>query len=537
MSSHGNRIDERAEHDLAVLERVTGHDLHKIAEPDADGAHDPCTHLANAHRIVAHCGDKLLYVEGIGWHVWGPPWRFDELAARRTVQGLGKIIAKEAAALAEWVAQAADSDERKKREKAMERRFKWATESESAGCVESSLKMAAPSLACHAKDLDTNPLLLGLPAGVLELGTGKHRGHRQEDRITKVAGCDFDPNATAPTWARFIAEIMGDDTALVEYVQTLAGYALSGQRGQHLLPILWGAGANGKSTFLGALQASLGEYAGSGAPGLLIQRGGEQHPTELADLQGKRLVICSETSETGRLNEERAKLLTGGDAITARRMRQDFYTFQPSHLLVMQTNHRPRVTGTDEGVWRRLRLIPFAVTVPPERRDPDLPEKLRAELPGILIWCWHGWQRYRREGFKEPEAVRAATGEYREASDVVGSFIAECCDTGPGLTVAAGDLYHAYSLWCEQSGERARSKKEFGTRLAERGYEQARGGGGMRRWRGIGIADSDASDVSDADSRLNALRDGSSIGYTGKRVLASLTSPASEAYRRRKWGE
>src|SRR5690606_30840565 len=165
-------------------------------------------------------------------------------------------------------------------------------------------------------------------------------------------------------------------------------YMLSGRRGEHLLPILWGSGANGKSTFLGALQAVLGDYASSAAPGLLIQKHGNEHPTALADLQGKRLVIVSETGESGRLNEEQVKALTGGDRITARRMRMDFYTFAPSHLLALQTNHRPRVAGTDEGIWRRLRLIPFAVTVPPERRDPRLPEKLRAELRSEERGVW-----------------------------------------------------------------------------------------------------------------------------------------------------
>lgn len=478
-------IEQRAMDELGRAES-------RADDEQSQGAHDPCSHLANAHRIVEHFGDQLLYVEGIGWHVWGPPWRYDELAARRMIQGLGRVIASEAAAMAPWVAAAAERTERDEREAAMARRFKWAGQSESAPVIEHSLRMAAALLSCRATELDAHPMLLGLPSGVLELETGAHRAHRQADRLTKVTGCDFDRDAKAPTFERFVAQAMGDDPELVAYLQMLIGYVLSGARGEHLLPIFWGSGANGKSTLLGAIQRVLGDYATSAAPGLLIQRGGTEHPTGLADLQGRRLVVVSETGEVGRLNEEQAKLLTGGDTITARRMRENFYTFEPSHQLLLQTNHRPRVTGTDEGVWRRLRLIPFSVTVPAHKRDPRLPDKLRAELPGILAWAWQGWLRYQRDGFNDPKAVRVATSDYREASDAVGAFLSECCVIHDHLTAPAGDLYRAYTQWCEDGGERPRPQREFGLRLSERGFERARANG-THRWRGVGLADSESS--------------------------------------------
>lgn len=453
------------------------------------GAHDPCSHLANAYRISKKFGDRLLYVENVGWHTFQPPWRLDELGARKLVHGLGKIIAQEAAGMAGWVADTDDKREREEREAAMNRRFKWAGHSEAAPNIESSLRLSQSLLSCRADVLDANPMLLGLPNGVLELDTGTHRAHRQTDRLTKTTGCDFDPQAAAPQWARFIGEIMGNDAELIDYLQRLAGYMLLGARGEHLLPIFWGVGANGKTTFLGALQAVWRDYASGAAHGLLIQRGGNEHPTGLADLQGKRLVVVSETGEAGRLNEEQAKVLTGGDAVTARRMRMDFYTFQPTHQLLLQTNHRPRVTGTDEGVWRRLRLIPFAITVPKDRRDPRLPEKLRTELLGILAWAFIGWQRYQVEGFNDPAAVRAATSEYREASDAVGAYLDESCEIGAYLTAGAGDLYKDYSQWCEAAGEHARPQREFGMRLTERGFAQTRGAGGIRLWRGLGLAE------------------------------------------------
>lgn len=496
-----------------------------LANTDAtDGAHDPCTHLANAYRVVEHFGEQLLYVQGIGWHVWGPPWRLDELEARRIVSGLGRIIADEAAAMAPWVASAPDKAERDMREQAMAKRFRWASASESAPTIEYSLRMAQPMLAERAEKLDADPYLLGLPDGVLDLRAGRHRPHRQDDRITKTAGCGFDEQATAPTWERFIAEIMGGDAELVEYLHRLAGYALSGQRGDHILPIFWGSGANGKSTFLGALQSTFGEYAGVAAPGLLIQRHGSEHPTGLADLQGRRLVVVSETGEAGKLNEEMVKALTGGDRITARRMRQDFYAFDPTHLLLLQTNHRPRVSGTDEGIWRRLRLVPFAVTIPADKRDPALPEKLRAELPGILAWCWRGWLRYREHGFTEPAAVRAATAEYRDSSDLVGAFLADCCITDPLVTTPAATLYRTYVQWAQENGERPRSQKDFGMRLSERGYERVRTGAG-HRWRGLKV--SGPCDPCDPTFGLSATREPSYSAHAEKWVtsVTSVTCP------------
>lgn len=506
---------------------------------EGEGAHDPCTHLANAHRLVRHFGNRLLFVEGIGWHTWSPPWKADDLGARRITQGLGKIIAAEAAKLAPWVAAAADVRQREERESVMKHRFKWASQSENAINVELSLKMAQPLLSCKAEEMDAAPMLLGLASSVLDLQTCEHREHRQADRLTRTAGCDYDPGATCPTWLRFLGEIMGGDAELLDYLQRLWGYALSGMRGEHLLPIFYGSGANGKSTLLKAMQNVLGDYAGTAAPGLLIARGGNEHPTGLADLQGRRLVVVSETGETGRLDDEQVKALTGGDRITARRMRMDFYQFDPTHLLVMQTNHKPRVTGTDEGIWRRLRLIPFVVTIPPEKRDARLPEKLQAELPGILTWALDGWRKYQSEGFITPAAVTAATSEYRDASDQIGAFVMESCEVGDCFTATAAELYRTYSTWCDEAGERPRTQREFGMRLSERGFEQVRTGS-SRRWRGLSVSSpsgfGDGSDGSDGGFGLIAKKSSSHKGYSQSSVTSVTSVTNADDYRATKDG-
>lgn len=497
-------------------------------------AHNACSHVANGYRIATHFHDRALYVEGIGWHHRATGrWQHDELGVRALAQGLGKIIAAEAAGLAQWVADAKDKAEREQREAAMNARFKWAGQSEQSSVIDASLRQAEPLLRAKASDMDANPDLLGMPSGVLDLRTVNWRPYRAEDRITKATACDYDPNASAPRWCRFITETF-PDPELAEFVQRLAGYCLSGHRSEHLLPILHGSGANGKSVFLGTLQHVLGEYASSAAPGLLIRQPGNDHPTGLADLQGRRLVIVSETGEAGRLNEEQAKALSGGDMITARRMHRDFYGFKPTHQLVMQTNHKPKVAGTDEGIWRRLRLIPFDRIVPAEQRDPKLADTLKGEATGILTWCVEGWQRYQRDGLTTPRAVIAASQEYRDASDVVGAFIAEECELGMHFTTPSSDLYRSYVAWCEEAGERPRSQRELGMRLTERGLERS-STGTVRRWRGIRVR-TDTTDTSDTDSGFFPTREKLQGRNTEIARLVSVASGADD-YRRAKDGE
>lgn len=454
-----------------------------------ESAFDPCSHVSNGQRIVQHFGDQLLWVTGIGWHVWKERWTPDDLAAKRIAQRLGKVIANEAAALGPWVADAPDYVSRDDREAIQKKRWKWAGQSEQEGHLESSLRLASTMLSCAAGDMDADADLLGLPGGVLDLRTCTMRPYERADRISKAAGCNFDPDATASTWERFIAEVTGGDVELAAYLQRLAGYMLSGHRREHVLPVAYGSGANGKSTFVSTLMALLGDYARMAPEGLLVQPTAQQQSSATAALAGRRLVVVAETGENGRLNEQQAKALSGGDKITACLKYKEPFDFTPTHLLLVMTNHRPRVTGQDEGLWRRLRLIPFTVTVPPERRDQTLPDKLLAELPGVMAWAVRGWQAYQRDGLGLPAAVKAATSEYRSASDEIGAWVEECCHIDPRATTTADDLYASYVSWFLKEGGqgRARSKRDLGLRLAERGFDSERGTGGVRRWRGIKV--------------------------------------------------
>lgn len=459
--------------------------------PDSgyDVATHPCTDQANADRLRRERGARMLYAVGIGWHVWGADgWSHDELAARGIAGGLGRIITREASALSNLASCSRDGAEREALQRRAIELMKHARASEMQRSVRAALSAAEPGLAIRAGQLDADPWLLGCANGVVDLRTGALRAHRRGDFISRSTGVTFDATATAPTWNAFLARIFRGHADLLPFLQRVAGWWCTGLTEPAHLVVLYGGGANGKSTFTNAISAALGAYACGAPPGLLMARHGEQHPTELALLHSKRLVLAAESGEGGRLDEERVKAITGGDPITARRMREDFFTFMPTHKTALATNHKPVVRGGDEGIWRRLLLVPFTETIPAEERDPHLGAKLRAELPGILAWAVAGCIAWQRGGLDAPAMVRAATNEYRSEQDVIGLFLEERCVLTGNATVASAELFADYRDWCDEQGERPMTAKALGLRLQERGTRPFKGTGGQRRWQGIGLA-------------------------------------------------
>lgn len=364
-----------------------------------------------------------------------------------------------------------------------------ARQAESNRGIEATLRLAASEaqIAIKHEDFDADPFLLNVRNGTVDLRTGELRPHRCEDLITKIAPVDYDPRAAAPVWERFIAEVLPAQEVL-DFVQRFCGYALTGDVGEQVLVFFYGKGANGKSTILEVLQDILGDYATQAPPDILIARRNEAHPTELTVLHGRRLACCVETQEGRRLNEVRVKLLTGSDRITARRMGEDFWTFDPTHKLILGANHKPRIQGTDEAIWRRILVVPFEVTIPPELRDPKLRAKLIAEAPGILAWLVRGWLSTQSDGLRPPDAVRAATDAYRAEEDQVEAFLREECVQGAAETVAKSVLYDAYKVWAEAGGERAVTKRALGESLLARGFKSKRDGQARTpTWVGLGV--------------------------------------------------
>jgi putative DNA primase/helicase len=308
----------------------------------------------------------------------------------------------------------------------------------------------------------------------VDLRTGTIREHCPSDLITQLCPVEFDPDAKCPLWDRTLGLFFADDQRLIAYWQRLCGYALVGVVRDHILAVAYGKGSNGKSTILGTLIDMLGDYAMKTPPDMLMAKLTDSHPTDRADLFRKRLVVAIETEAGRRLNETMVKELTGGDRIRARRMREDFWEFPPTHTLVMATNHKPVVRSTDRGIWRRIRLIPFVVSVEDGQADKAMPEKLRAEYPGILAWCVRGCLAWQQVGLYEPDSVSLATGEYREEANPVRSFLAEHTIRHANGEVQASALYGRYRQWAEANGEDTMPMKLFAETLADEGLTKVK---------------------------------------------------------------
>jgi len=408
------------------------------------------TDVGNGERFAADHALTLRYVTTWGqWIAWmGTHWRIDASAKGKPgaeVMTRAKRTAKRIAT----EASAADED-------AFKAIVKWAMASQNRSRLEAMIALAAseePFPVDH-ESLDSDPWLLNTASGTVDLRTGELREHKPGDLITKIAAAEYpnEPGVDGPVWSEFLNTIFDGDHELIAYVRRLMGCALVGEQLEHVLPILYGLGANGKSVFIEAISYALGDYAGPAAPGLFMTTRADRHPTELADLFGKRLVVLNETRDGAKLDEGLVKSISGGDQVKARRMHQDFWSFKPTHMPLLVTNHKPVVTGTDNGIWRRLRLIPFGVTIPPERQDRQLPEKLRREAPAILKWLVEGCVEWRRVGLAEPAAVMAATDGYRNESDVVGQFLDEWGVVSGDAKVKASRLLLTFNEWSKEAG-------------------------------------------------------------------------------------
>lgn len=443
---------------------------------DAELADKPRTDYGNAERMVARHGRKIRYC--YPWSKWlhwdGRRWEIDANGAvHRAAKDTARKMFREASTI--------DDKEARKAH------VGWGFTSESRARIESMLAMAMSEegIPISPDEMDNDPWLFNCQNGTLDLRTGKLRGHRPCDRITQLCPIDFDPSAHCPLWDQTLSLFFAKDAELIDYFRRLCGYALVGVIRDHVMPIAYGKGCNGKSTILNALLETFGpDYGMKCPPDMLMAKRNDSHPTERADLFRKRLVVAIE-SETGRrLNETMVKELTGGDPIRTRRMREDFWQFNPTHTLLMATNHKPVIRGTDEGIWRRLKLIPFTVSVKGKQDDKRMPEKLRQELPGIFAWCVRGCLEWQKEGLNEPKAVREATEGYRLEQDVLAGFLEEHTLQGTNYRVRCNELYAKYKQETEGGNEFVMSLTAFGEAMRERGIETQRSGG---KWY-IGVA-------------------------------------------------
>lgn len=304
----------------------------------------------------------------------------------------------------------------------------------------------------------------------INLRTMEEYAPRREDFITKVGGCTLAPQGTpCPLWLKFLGEIMGGDKELVDYLQRVCGYCLTGSIKEHAMFFLYGTGSNGKSVFIGVLRGIMGTYHTTAPIETFTASHSSQHPTDLAGLMGARLVTAIETEEGRVWAESKLKAITGGDEISARFMRQDFFTFVPKFKLMIAGNHKPRLRTVDEAMKRRFQLIPFNVTIPKGERDKDLPSKLEAEWPAIFRWMVNGSAAWRMDGLNPPKAVIDATNLYLDAEDSIATWIEERCEVKDSYTDTAASLFGSWKSWADLMGEQAGSSKAFGEKLQGRG--------------------------------------------------------------------
>lgn len=496
-------------------------------EPQANGkAHAPepevfLTDTGNATRFARQHKDVARFCAPWGaWLTWDDShWQED---TRRAVDQLAKATIRRIIAEARGQGEAATAlmqkreltddtahdDATDKKMSKSQKLFQHAIKCESAPRIAAMLRLAQGELAVVPGQLDGDPYLFNVLNGTIELRTGIFRPHRREDYITKVAPITYDASAGCPQWERALRSIFPEspvtddapgDTEIIGFVQRLLGMCLSGDTSEQVLTIFHGDGSNGKSSILETVCAVLGPYAGPAPEGLLLVRRGEQHPTELADLFSMRLIHSTETGEGARLDEARVKKLTGGDTIKARYMKQNFFSFTPTHKLLVCTNHRPKIRGTDFAIWRRVLLVPFRATFwdaakparPGEqrldrfRKDKELiKDKFEHERPGILNWLLAGFREWQRRGLCPPAGVQAAVEEYQRSEDLIGQFVEERCRLFNSRDVKAksGELYGAFLKWAGESGERSyTSQRAFSQRIIQlTGFDSSKVNG--TRW-------------------------------------------------------
>jgi putative DNA primase/helicase len=438
------------------------------------------TDSTNAMRLIKEHGRDIRYnAAWKKWVVWnGKYWEMDEGSVLVHEKGLDMVrnIYDDLLKTADYreridIEKAAIMSESVRRRKAFVEAATWVS-----------------ALRIKTDELDPNPWLLNVKNGTVDILSGEFREHRQEDMITKIANVEYDPKADCPMWKQFVREIMDYKAEIIKFLQTAAGWSLSGDISEQTMFILYGTGANSKSTFLNTIMYLLGDYATATPTETFMKKSGDNYSNDVARLRGTRFVTTTEVEQGRRLSEPLIKKITGNDEMTARFLYGEFFNFKPTFKIYMATNHKPVIKGTDHGIWRRIKLIPFTQRIPEEKQDKHLELKLREEASGILNWLLEGMATWRQERLKTPKAVLFATDEYRGEMDVIGNFIKEKCDQKKEMTITIKKLYKAYSDWCEENNEHPVSERFFTLRLKEMGFEQSRNST-ERFWVGVGLVE------------------------------------------------
>jgi putative DNA primase/helicase len=435
------------------------------------------TDQGNGRRFAREHVGRVRYAWGERRYLWWDGRRFSRHDAEGHALELAKGTARGIYAEAD---RETDPDRRK-------RLATWAARSESEARLRAMLALAAsePGMAVAPHELDADGDLLNVENGLVDTRLGTLGPHDPAKLCTKLAPVVYDPAARCPRFMTVLDTIFAGRTPLIEFMQRALGYALTADVSEQCLFVLYGKGANGKSTLLRVVGDLLGDYARTTPTETLLVQRGEGPRNDVMRLRGARFVSANEAEGRRHLSESLVKALTGSDVIAARALYQEFDQFVPTFKVFLSVNHHPRITGTDRAIWRRIRLIPFDVTIPEAEQDKHLGDALRAEWPGIFAWLVRGTLAWRRDGLRAPKDITEATADYRRGQDTLGPFLDEACVCTDGASVAIGDLYSRYVAWAETNREPTLSKREFGVRMLERDGVTRDRTGTARLWRGV----------------------------------------------------
>lgn len=431
--------------------------------------------LANAGRLRELAAGDIIHVKGLGLLVYQPNmgvWVADEGEAKKLAQRLSRAIDKERMEIEQQLQAATDRGVMEQLRKKVERLAKAAITAESARNIRAAYELLSAQVSTRV-EFDADPMLLNVRNGTLDLRSMELRPHRREDYLTQQAAVAYDPAAQAPRWAQFVEEICLGDKGLADYMQTVAGYWLTGHIGEKTLWVQYGTGDNGKNTFNDRIIEMMGTYAGVMAPSALgigkLGDSGEEKAA--AKLFGKRLMVAGEPAAGLRLNEAFVKRMTGDEMLSMKKLYKDEFDGRNQVKLAIATNHKPEIAGNDPATWARIALLPFLAHYPKDdpRRDSQLAEKLKAELPGILNWALRGLERWHAQGQRliPSAAVRVATEEYKRDEDRLGEFLDERTEPAPAAVVPFADLYAHYRAWAGDAGYGSLSKKKFSMRVED----------------------------------------------------------------------
>lgn len=454
------------------------------------------TDLGNAERMYKRYGPDLHYVSEAGrnkWLIWnGRYWESDRLGVAY------KYGIETVRAMYRSASEIVDPDRRKAL-------VHWALISEGKTRIDSmvSLTQYMPGISIPINCLDLSPWLLNCANGTIDLRTGDLLPHSRDDLLTKNVDVNYIPDAQAPTWNAFLQRIMDNNQSLIGFLQRAIGYSLTGDTTEQCLFFLHGTGANGKSTFIETIRSLIGDYAQqTPTESLMYKNDAAGANNDIARLRGARLVAATETDEGQRLAETLIKQLSGGDTITARYLFGEFFEYVPTFKIWLVGNHKPEIRGTDFAIWRRIRLVPFGITIPEEDRDPHLRQKLITELPGILTWAVQGCLDWQMFGLGTPPEVRMATENYRATMDTFSNWLDQNTLRIQSANTRSGVLYANFQQYCKDGGEMPISQKKFSLRLEDLGFVKSRSSRGIS-WSGIGLIQEDNSDDKRESKQLN----------------------------------